>query len=202
MAQVQHPFYSLVISAGKAHPHPWTLLLPWSIDLHINLANYLSHTRYTQLQEYGMYYQPSLQYRNYPSGRGRLLTNLETWSFIVSTLLLGLFLEKSSETRNLLVKVVLKFSDFWCLVTLELLNGKTSFQSYTIEQYKSYWIMGIHPGEPKHTIFYEHLQVACTKRLLRSSWMSPGYGAWMNEVQDLLYLLVFVWSLRSERWPR
>ena len=34
--------------------------------------------------------------------------------------------------------VVLKFLIFWCRVTLEPLDGKTSFQSHIVEQHKSY----------------------------------------------------------------
>ena len=64
--------------------------------------------------------------------------------------------------------------------------------------------MGIHPGEPKRPTFYarhffEHLQIACTKRF--TAELMDVSRLWdLNEkkVEELLYLLVFVWSPRSE----
>ena len=69
-------------------------------------------------------------------------------------------------------------------------------------------IMGIQPGEPKHTTFYvrhffERLQIACTKpfttELMDLSWLCDFNK---KKVEELLYHLVFVWSPKSERWPR
>ena len=65
--------------------------------------------------------------------------------------------------------------------------------------------MGIHPGEPKHTTFYEryffeHLQIACTKPFTVE--LMDVSGLWdlnKKKVEELLYVLVFVWSRRSKR---
>ena len=64
--------------------------------------------------------------------------------------------------------------------------------------------MGIHPGEPKRTTFcvrhfFERLRIACTKTF--TAELMDVSGLWdLNEkkVEELLYLLVFVWSPRSE----
>ena len=51
--------------------------------------------------------------------------------------------------------------------------------------------------------FCERLRVACTKAL--ATELMNVSGLWdLNEqkVKELLCLLVFVWSPRSERWPR
>ena len=51
--------------------------------------------------------------------------------------------------------------------------------------------------------FYECLRVACTKALA-AELMNVSRLWDLNEqkVEKFLCLLVFVWSLRSERWPR
>ena len=64
--------------------------------------------------------------------------------------------------------------------------------------------MGIHPEEQKRTTictrhFFECLQIACTKTFTVE--LMDVYMLWdLNEkkVEELLYLLVFVWSPRSE----
>ena len=68
---------------------------------------------------------------------------LEPWSDIKNTHLLGTF-SKSRQTSHLHEEnvqkhhaVVLGFLIF-CRVTLELLDGKTSFQSHIVEKHKSY----------------------------------------------------------------
>ena len=51
--------------------------------------------------------------------------------------------------------------------------------------------------------FCERLRLACTEAL--AAELMNVSGLWdLNEqkVEELLYLLVFVWSPRSERWPR
>ena len=68
--------------------------------------------------------------------------------------------------------------------------------------------MGIHPGEPKCTTFYvrhffECLRIACTKPF--TAELMDVSGLWNlnnKKVEELLYLLVFIWSPRSEKWPR
>ena len=68
--------------------------------------------------------------------------------------------------------------------------------------------MGIHPREPKCPTFCarhfcDRLQRGCTEALAVE--LMNVSGLWdLNElkVEELLYLLVFVWSPRSERWPR
>ena len=83
----------------------------------------------------------------------------------------------------------------YCRATQELSNGG--------------WIMGIgwsKPGCPtsctRH-FFFERLRKACTKpftaELVDVSRLSDLNK---KEVEELLYLLVFVWSPRSEVWPR
>ena len=65
--------------------------------------------------------------------------------------------------------------------------------------------MGIYPGEPKRITFYarhffECLQIACTKPF--TAELMDVSGLWNlnnKKVEELLYLLVFVWSPRSER---
>ena len=64
--------------------------------------------------------------------------------------------------------------------------------------------MGIHLGEPKRTTFcemhfFEHLRMACTKTFTAELMDVSGLRD-LNEkkVEELLYLLVFVWSPRSE----
>ena len=64
--------------------------------------------------------------------------------------------------------------------------------------------MGIHPGEPKHPTFcarhfFEHLQIACTKRFtVKLMDISRLWDLNKKKVEELLYLLIFVWSSRSE----
>ena len=51
--------------------------------------------------------------------------------------------------------------------------------------------------------FCERLRIACTKTF--TAELMDVSGLWgLNEkkVEELLYLLVFVWSPRSEGWPR
>ena len=68
--------------------------------------------------------------------------------------------------------------------------------------------MGIHPGEPKRATFcaryfFERLRIACTKTF--TAELMDVSGLWdlnKKKVEELLYLLVFVWSPRSEGWPR
>ena len=51
--------------------------------------------------------------------------------------------------------------------------------------------------------FCEHLRVACTEAL--AAELMNVSGLWdlnKQNVEELLCLLVFVWSSRSERWPR
>ena len=68
--------------------------------------------------------------------------------------------------------------------------------------------MGIHPGEPKRTTFYarhffEHLRIACTKPFTAELMdVSRLWNLNEKKVKEFLYLLVFVLSPRSERWPR
>ena len=68
--------------------------------------------------------------------------------------------------------------------------------------------MGIHPGEPKRTTFcakhfFERLQIACTKLFTAEPMdVSELWGLNEKKVEESLYLLVFVWSPRSEEWPR
>ena len=47
-------------------------------------------------------------------------------------------LHKHKENVHKYHAVVLWFSDFWCRITLESLDGKNSFQAHIIEQHKSY----------------------------------------------------------------
>ena len=52
-------------------------------------------------------------------------------------------------------------------------------------------------------IFYERLRVVCTKTL--AAELMNVSGLWdLNEqnVEELLCVLIFVWSPRSEIWPR
>ena len=64
--------------------------------------------------------------------------------------------------------------------------------------------MEIHLGEPKRTNFcarhfFERLRIACTKTF--SAELMDVSRLWdlsEKEVEELLYLLVFVWSPRSE----
>ena len=51
--------------------------------------------------------------------------------------------------------------------------------------------------------FCERLQIACTK-VLAAELMNVSGLCDLNEqnVEEFLCLLVFVWSPRSERWPR
>ena len=82
----------------------------------------------------------------------------------------------------------------YCRATEELQNGG--------------WIMGIHPGEPKCATFcaryfFECLWIACTKTF--TAELMDVSGLWdfnKKKGEELLYLLVFVWSPRSEGWPR
>ena len=51
--------------------------------------------------------------------------------------------------------------------------------------------------------FCEHLQIACTRTF--TTELMDVSGLWdlnKKKVEGLLYLLVFVWSPRSEGWPR
>ena len=87
-----------------------------------------------------------------------------------------------------------------CPVTWEPLNGKTSFQSHTVEQHKSYWMMleiweSIHGNKNVPLFawgtFCECLRVACTK-VVTTELMNVS-GLWdLNEkkVEELLCLLV------------
>ena len=69
-------------------------------------------------------------------------TPMGPWWDTKSTHLPGIF---SRSCRTLHEKTYIKttqlywdFSDFWCRITPEPLNGKTSFQSHIVEQHKSY----------------------------------------------------------------
>ena len=60
----------------------------------------------------------------------------------------------------------------------------------------------LHPGESKHATFYarhflERLRIACTKQLSANPMHVSGLNE--KEVEDVFYLLVFVWSPRSGR---
>ena len=64
--------------------------------------------------------------------------------------------------------------------------------------------MGIHPGEPKRPSFYaehffERLRIACTK-MFAAELTNVSGSLDLNEkkVEEVLYLLVFVRSPRSE----
>ncbi len=65
--------------------------------------------------------------------------------------------------------------------------------------------MGIGPREPKFPTFcaryfFERLQIACTKTATAELLnVSRLWGLNEQTVEELLYLLVFVWSPRSER---
>ena len=68
--------------------------------------------------------------------------------------------------------------------------------------------MEISPSDPKCPTFCvrhfcEHLRMACTKTIA-TDLMNVSRLWCLNQwtVEELLYLLVFVWSPRSERWPR
>ena len=88
---------------------------------------------------------------------------LETWSFIVSTVLLGSFLEKSSDTRKNFVKIQKMprgcTEIFWFLMPCN--SGTARWKNFVLVLYcraiqellNGTWIMGIHPGEPKRTTF-------------------------------------------------
>ena len=105
---------------------------------------------------------------------------------------------------------LLKFQIFWCCVTLEPLNWKTLFQSHIVEQHKSYR-MAVESYESiqrnqnapllREVVFWAlaesiHKNVHCEAhgclRVMGLKW---------EKVQELLYLLVFVWSPRSKGWP-
>ena len=68
--------------------------------------------------------------------------------------------------------------------------------------------MGIHQGEPKRATFcvryfFERLRIACTKIFTAELMdVSRLWDLNKRKIEELLYLLVFVWSPRSERWPR
>ena len=144
-------------------------------------------------------------------------TILEPWSDIKNTHILGTF-SKSHQVPHLHEEnvqkhhvVLLEFLIFWCRVTLEPLNDNTSFQSHIVEQHKSYRMV-VESWESVQAnqnvplfargTFCERLWIACTKTF--TTELMDVSGLWdLNEkkVEEMLYLLVFVWSPRSERWP-
>ena len=64
-----------------------------------------------------------------------VITTLETWRDIKNTCLLD-FSAKSTDTLRKYRKHCTNF--FLSHITLEPLNGKTSFQAHIVEQHKSY----------------------------------------------------------------
>ena len=98
---------------------------------------------------------------------------------------------------------------FWCRVTAW---WKTLFQSHIAEQHKSYRMVveswesvQVNQTVPLFTpgIYCEPLWIACTKMF--TAELMDIFGLWdlnEKEVQELFYLLVFVWSPRSEIWLR
>ena len=64
--------------------------------------------------------------------------------------------------------------------------------------------MGIHQREPKRTTLCARCfceQTACTKAIAVELINVSGlYNLNELKVEELLYLLVFIWSPRSERW--
>ena len=99
---------------------------------------------------------------------------------------------------------MLKFSDFLCHITLEPLDGKTSFQSHIVEQHKSYrMVVEAWESIQRTKMYPERLQTACTKPFtVELMDVSRLWDLNEKKVEELLHLLVFVWSPRSERWPR
>ena len=77
----------------------------------------------------------------------------------------------------------------YCRVTQELLNGT--------------WIMEIHPGD-LNVFSARHFFWALVNSLHKTIYCGVhghlGFNHWT--IKELLYLLVFVWSIESEKWPR
>ena len=89
---------------------------------------------------------------------------------------------------------------------------KTPFQSYILEQHKNYWMMletlksiqgNLSAPLFARGTFCDRLRIACTEALAAELM---NVSRWWNlneqKVEELLCLLVFVGSPRSERWPR
>ena len=68
--------------------------------------------------------------------------------------------------------------------------------------------MGIGPRDQSFPLFArctlrKRLRIACTKQIAAELMNVSGLKDLNKQgVEELLYLLVFVWSPRSERWPR
>ena len=68
--------------------------------------------------------------------------------------------------------------------------------------------MGSHPREPNSATscarhLCEHLRVACIEAIaMELINVSELYSLNEQKVEELVCLLVFVWSRRSEKWPR
>ena len=82
--------------------------------------------------------------------------------------------------------------DSFCWAPQEVLNGP--------------WIMGIgrsKPGRPTFAqcTFCEHLRTTCTEALVTDLMYAFGLQDLKQEKEESLYLLVFVWSPRSEVQP-
>ena len=93
----------------------------------------------------------------------------------------------------------------------ETLDGKTWFQAHIVEQLElsnGGWIMGIGLSEPKHATFcvrrfFERLRIAYTEPFTTELMdVSELWDLNKKKVEEFLYLLVIVWSPRSEVWPR
>ena len=98
-----------------------------------------------------------------------------------------------------------------CCITLEPLDGKFSLQAHIIEQHKSYrmvvelWeLVQVNLNAPffARGTFCVRLWIVCTKTF--TAELMDVSGLWdLNEkkAEELLYLLVFDCSPRSEGWP-
>ena len=92
------------------------------------------------------------------------------------------------------------------------MDEKSSFQSHNSraaqELLNDASNMGSHPREPNSVTFCvrhlcEHLCIACIEVIaVELMNVSELYGSNKQKIEELVCLLVFIWSPRSERWPR
>ena len=105
-----------------------------------------------------------------------------------------------------------EFSWFWMPRVSETTRWRNlvpgSLCRATQELSNSGWTMGIRWSESRcptscARYFFEWLQIACTK--LFTAELMDVSGLWdlnKKRVEELFYLLVFVWISRSEVWPK
>ena len=85
---------------------------------------------------------------------------------------------------------------------------KILFQAHIVELQNGSWIMESGKVNRMTYIyiwgtFWEYLQTICTKPFTTELMDVSGlWGLNKEKVEELFYLLVFVWSPRSQLWPR